>query len=202
MSLATNRSIRPSSSRSAATTPRPRPSRSTIPASSVTSTNRPPSLRNRWSGTGGKPQRQAGDVRSGCLGVAAERWDARRPRPGSGRRTGRGRRRRPGRRRPPRSASRGRRPGRPVGHVLERPVAPVAIQRVRPPAGDEQVGAAVVVVVADGHPVAVAAAEPRDARRGRDVLERAVAAVAEQAVAFDRDRGWLGPGGNGPPWTT
>ena len=59
MSLATNRSILPSSSRSAATTPRPRPSRSTMPASVVTSTNRPPSLRKTWSGSAGKQARVA-----------------------------------------------------------------------------------------------------------------------------------------------
>ena len=77
----------------------------------------------------------------------------------SGRHRGRGRRRRRDRQRPPRSASRDRRRARPSAvDVLEATVAPVAIKRIRSPAGDEQVGPAVVVVVADGDAVAVTAA--------------------------------------------
>ena len=45
----------------------------------------------------------------------------------------------------------------PVGDVLERPVPAVAIEGVRSPAGDEEVGMAVVVEVADGHAVSVTA---------------------------------------------
>ena len=57
----------------------------------------------------------AGIDRLARLGrIACREADARRPRPGNGRRRGRGRRRCRGRRRPPRSASRGRRPGQPA----------------------------------------------------------------------------------------
>ncbi len=44
-----------------------------------------------------------------------------------------------------------------VGCVLEGAVPAVAVKRVRPPAGDEQVGISVVVDVADGDPVTVPA---------------------------------------------
>ena len=85
----------------------------------------------------------------------------------SGRRRGPGRRRCRGRRTPPRSASRDRRRARLRGHVLERAVAPVAIQGIGPPAGHEQVGVAVVVVVAHGDAVAVAARHGRRCPTGR-----------------------------------
>ena len=95
-----------------------------------------------------------------------------------------------------------------LGGVLERAVAPVVKQGIRPEAGDEQVGAAVVVVVAHRHAEAVAAADPRRSRGGRRVLERAVAPVAEQAVAAgartDRGRRDCRPcrkTGSVPPWT-
>ncbi len=92
-----------------------------------------------------------------------------------------------------------RRRGRPVAvaaqaragrHVLERAVSLVAIKGIRPPAGDEEVGPAVVVVVADGDSVAVAPAHRGDARPGGHVLERAVAPVAEQPVAVFRGLVW------------
>ena len=67
--------------------------------------------------------------------------------------------------------------------VLEPALAEVVVEGIGPPSGDEQVGAAVVVVVADGDPVAVAAGQRGQAGRGGDVLEPAVAAVAEEAVA-------------------
>ena len=89
-----------------------------------------------------------------------------------------------------------------VGSVTssKRAVAPVAVEGVGPPAGDEQVGVAVVVVVADGDAVAVAPGQPAMPDALGDVLERAVAPVAEQAVAARRAS--CGLGGNGPPWTT
>ena len=68
-------------------------------------------------------------------------------------------------------------------HVLERAVAPVAIQGVRPPSGDEQIGMAVVVVVADRHAVAVSLGHLRQARGSGHILERPIAAISEQAVA-------------------
>ena len=53
----------------------------------------------------------------------------------------------------------------PCGRVLERAVAPVVVEGVGVPAGDEEVGAAVVVVVADGDAVAVASGHGLDPRR-------------------------------------
>ena len=52
------------------------------------------------------------------------------------------------------------------GGVLEPAVAVVVIEGVGPPAGDEEVGAAVVVVVAHGDAVAVAAGQRGQAGRG------------------------------------
>ena len=61
---------------------------------------------------------------------------------------------------------------------------------------------AVAVDVAHGHAVAVSAGKPADARAVGDVLERAVAAVVEQAIA--RAAGGdprSEDGAKGPPWT-
>ena len=69
------------------------------------------------------------------------------------------------------------------GHVLEAAVSEVVIEGVGPPAGDEEVGPAVVVEVADGDAVAIAAGQRGQAGRDGDVLEPPVAAVAEEAVA-------------------
>ena len=69
-----------------------------------------------------------------------------------------------------------------VGRVRERAVSLVVEQDVRPEPGDEQVGAAVAVVIAGGHAERVAATDPGDARRGRHIFKRAVAPVAKQAV--------------------
>ena len=52
------------------------------------------------------------------------------------------------------------------------------------PAGDEQVGMAVVVDVADGHAVAVAPRERREPRRRRRILECPIAPIAKEAVPF------------------
>ena len=76
-----------------------------------------------------------------------------------------------------------------IRDILERPVPSVAVKGVRPPAGDEEVGTAVVVEVADGDPVAVASLHPGDAGPFGGVFERAIAAVAEQAVAGRRPAG-------------
>ena len=73
-------------------------------------------------------------------------------------------------------------PGRLRG-VLEGAVAPVVEQGIGPPSGDEHVGSAIVVVVGDGHPVTVSAGQCREPRPFRDILEGAVAQVAEQAIA-------------------
>ena len=53
-------------------------------------------------------------------------------------------------------------------------------------------------IVAHGDAVPVAAAAAAEPGRGGGVLEPAVAAVAEEAVAERRVRP---DGGNGPPWT-
>ena len=67
--------------------------------------------------------------------------------------------------------------------VLEPAPAQIAIQGIGPPSGDEEVGPAVVVVVAHGDAVAVAAGQRGQAGGRGDVLEAAVAAIAEEAVA-------------------
>src|SRR6185437_13834233 len=73
--------------------------------------------------------------------------------------------------------------------VLEPAAAPVAIQCVGRPTGHEEVGPAIVVDVADGDPVPIAAGERGQAGgRGR-VLEPAVATVAEEAVSEGRTTG-------------
>ena len=69
-----------------------------------------------------------------------------------------------------------------VGHVLKGPVAPIAIQGIRPPSGDEEVGMPVVVKVPDGNPMAVTLRQLRDPRRGRDILECTVATIAEEPI--------------------
>ena len=68
-------------------------------------------------------------------------------------------------------------------HVLERAVAPVMIEGIRPPAGDEQVGAAVVIVVAHRHAVAIPLGRAGQPRGLGDVLEGAVPAIPKEAVA-------------------
>ncbi len=73
-------------------------------------------------------------------------------------------------------------------YVRERAVAVVVIKHVAPGVADKQVGEAVVVVVAGGHAETEpdVLAEQPGARR--DVLESAVAAVAEQAIVEARIR--------------
>ncbi len=78
--------------------------------------------------------------------------------------------------------------------VLERAVAPIVQQEIRPEPRDEQIGPAVVVVIGAGHAEAISAANPRDPGALARILERPVSAVAEQAVAQ------LGPGRLGPGW--
>ena len=87
---------------------------------------------------------------------------------------------------------------RPLRDVLESPVPSIAIQGIGSPPGHEEIGMAVVVVIADRHALAVALGHPPDSRGVGHVLERAVAAVAEQAVA---PGGLSGIGGNRPPCT-
>ncbi len=81
--------------------------------------------------------------------------------------------------------------------VLEPAVAEVVVEGVGPPSGDEQVGPAVVVVVAHGDPVPVAAGQRGQAGRGGGVLEPAVAAVAEEAVT-EGERGAVRRGERSP----
>ena len=76
-----------------------------------------------------------------------------------------------------------------IGDILEGPVASVAVKGVRSPAGDEEVGTAVVVEVADGHAMAVTSLHPGDAGPFGGVFKCAVAAVAEQPVAGRRSAG-------------
>ena len=88
-----------------------------------------------------------------------------------------------------------------IGRVLERAVAPVVQQEIRPEPRDEQVGPAVVVVVAGGHAEAISAADPRDARarpsRPRTCRRRGCGTGGRPA------RAGIGraSGGKGPPWT-
>ena len=72
-----------------------------------------------------------------------------------------------------------------LGDVFEGAVASIMIEGVRPPPGDEHVGTAVVVVVADGDAVAVAR-EIRRCRRLGDVLEGPIAPIAEESIAACR----------------
>src|SRR5207247_1082813 len=76
--------------------------------------------------------------------------------------------------------------------VFERPITAVMVKRIGPPSGNEQIGMAVVVVVADCDTLAVASARhPGQPAGRRDVLERAVAAVTVESIAR------LGGGGIG-----
>ena len=86
----------------------------------------------------------------------------------------------------------------PLRDILESPVPSIAIQGIGSPPGHEEIGVAVVVVIADRHALAVALGHPADSRGVRHVFERPVAAVAEQAVA---PGGLSGIGGNRPPCT-
>src|SRR5262249_20858817 len=70
-----------------------------------------------------------------------------------------------------------------VRRVLEGAFAPVAVERIRPPTGDEEIGPAITVDVADRHTVPVAAVKPCDAGSLARVLKRAVAPVVEQPIA-------------------
>ncbi len=85
----------------------------------------------------------------------AERWAYTGRESCSGTRRGRDHHRRRGQRTRRRSGSRGSLPTGRLGHVLESPVAAVVIKGIRPPAGDEQVGKSVVVIIGRGHTVAV-----------------------------------------------
>ena len=82
------------------------------------------------------------------------------------------------------------------GRVFEASAAPVVEKGVRAPAGDEEVGAAVVIIVADGNAVAVTAGERGQTGLLGHVVEVSVAAVAEEPVAE-----WSRPGRRGkfPP---
>src|SRR5712671_5843095 len=91
-----------------------------------------------------------------------------------------------------------RRRGRPIavaaqtgrrGDILERSVAPVMEESVATPAGAEDVRVAVVVVVADGHAVAISQRQGGDARAFGLVLEGAVAPVSEEPIAGARRAG-------------
>ena len=78
-----------------------------------------------------------------------------------------------------------------LGHVLERPITPVAQQPVAAPPGQEQVGMAVVVVIGHGDAVTIGPGELGQAGTMSHVSECAVATIPEQAVA----RAW--PAGYG-----
>ena len=82
--------------------------------------------------------------------------------------------------------------------VLEPASAQIAIQGVRPPSGDEEVGPAVVIVVAHGDAVAVAARQGGQAGDRGDVLESAVASDCGRGGRRTVER--QPRGGNGPPW--
>ena len=67
--------------------------------------------------------------------------------------------------------------------ILERSVATIVQKSVRLPTGDEQVGMAVVVVVADRDAVSISPRKPVQSGPLADILECSVATVPEQAVA-------------------
>ncbi len=69
------------------------------------------------------------------------------------------------------------------GDVLEGAVLTVPVEGIPAPAGHEEVRSAVVVEVAHGDTMPIAPCQGGDAGFFRDVLEGAVAAVPEQAVA-------------------
>ena len=186
MSLATYRSIWPSSSRSAATTPSPRPVGIAEARTAVTSTNRPRVVAEDVVGQGREVD--AGRMRTSRAGGG--RWQGGGCSGSSGQvvanveievavavEVGEGRRRRP---------VAIARPGRRGGDVLERAVALVAVERIRLPASDEQVGMAVVVDSRRRSRRVRIRPESRRCRTFRDVLERAVAPIAKQPVALPR----------------
>ncbi len=72
-------------------------------------------------------------------------------------------------------------------HILKPPVTSVAIECVRMPARDKQVGSAIVVVVAHGDSMTVPPRKRADARAVGDVFKGAVAAIAKQPVAVAPD---------------
>src|SRR5262249_27127080 len=86
-----------------------------------------------------------------------------------------------------------------------------AVEGVAAPTGDEQVRPAIVVVVADGNSVPVAAGKPGDPRGVGGVFERAVAPIVEEPVTT-RGTGILavtipslegrGTGRERPAWAT
>src|ERR1017187_7170019 len=65
------------------------------------------------------------------------------------------------------------------GYVVEAAFPRVAIECIGPPAGDEEVGPAVVVVIADGDSVAVTAGKRRNTGAFGDVFESTVSPVSE-----------------------
>ena len=69
------------------------------------------------------------------------------------------------------------------GDVGKSAVALIAIKGIRAPARDEEIGAAVVVKIADGNAVAVAARQLPDSSLLGHIVEGAVATVPEQSVA-------------------
>ena len=81
-------------------------------------------------------------------------------------------------------------------HVVEPPIAFIAIQCVRVPARDKEIRPAVIVEVTDRDSVPVTPRKRGDARAFGRIFERAVTAVAEQPVAVSEADS---VGGNGPP---
>jgi hypothetical protein len=73
-----------------------------------------------------------------------------------------------------------------LGHIAKGPVPLVAIEGVGAPAGDEQVGMAVVVIITHRQAMPIAPREDRDTGRGGGVREGAVTLIAEEAVAGAR----------------
>ena len=199
--MATKRSTRPSPSRSAATTPRPRPSGSTMPGL-VGHVDEPAAVvAEEVIGQGGerfggavavrRPCRRASTGRArGSSGVPVEVVADVEVEVAVAVEVGEG-----GRGRPVAVPAQARR----LGHVLERPVALVAVEGVGPPAGDEQVGVAVVV---DNR------RRPRRGRSRRACPPSPARSVTSSKVPSPRLRnrrsprvGTAGSGGKGPPWT-
>ena len=77
----------------------------------------------------------------------------------------------------------------PSRRVLEGAVTTVVVQGVGPPSGHEEVGMAVVVIVADRDAMAIPPRHAGDSRPVGDVLERAIPAVSEKPVSW-----WRRPG--------
>ncbi len=75
-----------------------------------------------------------------------------------------------------------------LGDLFKRPIATIAIEDVCFETGDEQIGVAVIVVIAGRHThsVPMPAHDPRQARRIGHVIERRVTPVPKESITVGR----------------